>query len=82
MDVWTVSGGCLDGIWKVSGRFWKLSGRCLHVVKEDCGEYKESLLKVRSSQDRCCHDKSSQNRSSHERSSPDRSSKDMSCHDI
>ena len=61
----------LEGVWKVSA-----------CCKEGSGEYKESLLKARSSQDRCCHDKSSQNRSSHERSSPDMSSKNISCQDI
>ena len=58
-----VSGGCLEGVTKVLEDVWKAFECC----KEGSGEYKESLLKARSSQDRCSQDMSSQDRSSQDR---------------
>ena len=58
-DVCRVPGGCLKGVWKVlgvrnlSGMFSKVYACC----KEGSGEYKESKLKARSSQDMCSQDR-------------------------
>ena len=65
-----MSGRCLDLVWKVSA-----------CCKEGSGEYKESLLKTGSSQDRCSQDWLSQVRSSQDRSSQDRSSQARSSQD-
>ena len=60
-----VSGRCLECITKVLEDVWKVSACC----KECSEEFKESLLKARSSSDRCSQDRSSHDRSSQERSS-------------
>ena len=58
--VWKVPGSFLKGVWIVSERClegdWKVSGRC----QEGPGEYEESQLKARLSQDRLSQGRSTQ----------------------
>ena len=68
--VWRVSGRCLKGVTKVLEDVWKVYKGCI----EGSGEYKDSLLKARSRQDRCS--KANQDRSTQDRTSQDGSSQD------
>ena len=69
-----MSGRYLDGITKVPEDVWRVSACC----KEGSGEYIESQLKSRSSQDRCNQDRSNQEKSRQDRSSQDKLSQERS----
>ena len=72
----------LEDVRKVSGRCLKIIWKVFACCKEGLREYKESLLKARSSKDRCSQDRSSRYRTSQVRSSQDRSSWDKLSQDM
>ena len=62
-----MSGGCIEGYWKVSGRreegMRKVRGRCLHVAKKVLESINDRSSEDRSSENRSCNDRLSQDRS-------------------
>ena len=81
-----LSGGCLEGVWKVPGRylkgFWRVSMGCPngYLLSQDRSS-QGRLSQDRSNQDRSNQDRSSKDRSSEDRSSQDWSSQDRSSQD-